>query len=42
MGLYSRIEWPEAGSSLEQCNCIVEIFDIIKDEWIKIRKQSRS
>jgi len=41
MGLYSRIEWPEPGSSLEQHNLIVELFDIIHDEWVKIRKQSK-
>lgn len=31
-----RLEWPDPGGALEQPNLIILIFDIIKDELLKI------
>jgi len=35
-GRYMRIEWPDPGGALEQSNLIILIFDMIKDELLKI------
>ncbi|MBW2638374.1 MAG: hypothetical protein JRC86_12845 [Deltaproteobacteria bacterium] len=35
MGYYSRLEWPEPGGVMKQCNILVEIFNIIDDEKYK-------
>ncbi len=37
-----RLEWPDQGTYLDQDNVVVEVFDIIKDEILTIRKRKKT
>jgi len=35
-GYYTRLEWPDPGSALDQTKIVVDCFRIIKDEEMRI------